>query len=62
MGLIATAAFTTLINNKKSGLDFVRALWNAKLEQYYDDLLYLFNLMHLNGKYQNHQTKMIGSF
>jgi oligosaccharide reducing-end xylanase len=41
-------------------LDFVHALWNAKLapyedsyfDPYYDGLLYLFSLMHLSGNYQ----------
>jgi oligosaccharide reducing-end xylanase len=40
--------------------DFVRPLWNAKLEPYadgyfdpyYDGLLYVFSLMHLSGSYQ----------
>src|SRR5205085_10860221 len=60
LGLLATAASTALINNEKTSLDFVRALWNAKLEPYedgyfdpyYDGLLYLFSLMHLSGNYQ----------
>jgi len=59
IGLVATAASTSLINKEK-GYDFVHALWNAKLEPYedgyfdpyYDGLMYLFNLMHLSGKYQ----------
>jgi oligosaccharide reducing-end xylanase len=57
IGLVATAASTALINKD---LDFVHALWNAKLEPYedgyfdpyYDGLLYLFSLMHLSGRYQ----------
>lgn len=57
IGLIGTAASTSLMNPDK---DFVKALWNAKLEPYedgyfdpyYDGLLYLFSLMHLSGKYQ----------
>ena len=62
LGLVATAAAASLIsiNSDKRSLDFVRALWNAKLEPYddgyfdpyYDGLLYLFSLMHLSGKYQ----------
>jgi oligosaccharide reducing-end xylanase len=60
IGLVATAASTSLINKKKNSLDFVHALWNARLEPYedgyfdpyYDGLLYLFSLMHLSGKYQ----------
>jgi oligosaccharide reducing-end xylanase len=60
IGLSATVAATSLINKEKNSLDFVRALWNAKLEpyedgyfdSYYDGLLYLFSLMHLSGKYQ----------
>lgn len=60
LGLVATAASTSLINNEKNSLDFVRELWNAKLQPYedgyydpyYDGILYLFSLMHLSGKYQ----------
>jgi oligosaccharide reducing-end xylanase len=60
IGLVSTAASTALIGNNKASLDFVNALWNAKLEPYedgyfdpyYDGLLYLFSLMHLSGKYQ----------
>lgn len=59
IGLVATAATTTIINKDKN-LDFLKALWNAKLEPYedgyfdpyYDGLMYLFSLMHLSGKYQ----------
>ena len=59
LGLVATAGSASLIGQDK-GLDFVHALWNAKLEPYedgyfdpyYDGLLYLFSLMHLSGKYQ----------
>lgn len=57
LGLISTSATTTLINKE---MDFVHALWNAKLEPYedgyfdpyYDGLMYLFSLMHLSGNYQ----------
>ncbi len=60
LGLKSTAATASLIGNDKKSLDFVHALWNAKLEPYedgyfdpyYDGLLYLFSLMHLSGKYQ----------
>jgi oligosaccharide reducing-end xylanase len=60
LGLVATAATASLANTDPKSLDFVRALWNAKLEPYddgyfdpyYDGLLYLFSLMHLSGKYQ----------
>jgi oligosaccharide reducing-end xylanase len=60
IGLVGTAASTALISRDKQSLDFVRALWDAKLEPYedgyfdpyYDGLLYLFSLMHLSGKYQ----------
>ncbi|MFD1256070.1 glycosyl hydrolase family 8 [Mucilaginibacter terrae] len=60
LGLVATAATASLANPDIKSLDFVRALWNAKLEPYddgyfdpyYDGLLYLFSLMHLSGKYQ----------
>jgi len=59
LGLVATSAAASLANRKDNSLDFVRALWNAKLEPYddgyfdpyYDGLLYLFSLMHLSGKY-----------
>ncbi|MGE5519273.1 MAG: glycosyl hydrolase family 8, partial [Candidatus Dadabacteria bacterium] len=36
IGLVATAASTALIGNDKNSLDFVNALWNAKLEPYED--------------------------
>ena len=60
IGLVSTAATLSLVNPDKSSLDFVHALWNAKLEPYedgyfdpyYDGLMYLFGLMHLSGKYQ----------
>jgi oligosaccharide reducing-end xylanase len=60
LGLVATAATASLMNGDKTNLDFVHALWKAKLEPYedgyfdpyYDGLLYLFSLMHLSGKYQ----------
>jgi len=57
LGLVATSAATSIMHKD---LDFVHALWNAKLQPYddgyfdpyYDGLLYLFSLMHLSGKYQ----------
>jgi oligosaccharide reducing-end xylanase len=60
LGLVSTAACASFMNNEEQSLDFVHALWNAKLEPYedgyfdpyYDGLLYLFSLMHLSGKYQ----------
>jgi oligosaccharide reducing-end xylanase len=61
LGLVATAASTSLITTgDKASLDFVHAIWNAKLapyedgyfDPYYDGLLYLFALMHLSGRYQ----------
>jgi oligosaccharide reducing-end xylanase len=60
IGLVSTAATASLINNDKASLDFVHAVWNAKLEPYedgyfdpyYDGLMHLFSLMHLSGKYQ----------
>ena len=60
IGLVATSATASLVNKDKASLDFVHALWNAKLEPYedgyfdpyYDGLMYLFSLMHLSGKYQ----------
>jgi oligosaccharide reducing-end xylanase len=60
IGLVSTVATTSLINKEKNSLDFVHAVWDAKLQPYedgyfdpyYDGLLYLFGLMHLSGKYQ----------
>ncbi len=60
LGLVSTAATASLMNIEPQSADFVKALWNAKLEPYsdgyfdpyYDGLLYLFSLMHLSGKYQ----------
>jgi len=60
IGLVATSATTAMINDEKGSLDFVHAVWNAKLEPYedgyfdpyYDGLMYLFSLMHLSGNYQ----------
>jgi len=60
LGLVATSAAASLMIPDNKKFDFVRALWNAKLEPYedgyfdpyYDGLLYLFSLMHLSGKYQ----------
>ncbi|GEC71473.1 oligosaccharide reducing-end xylanase [Flavobacterium flevense] len=60
IGLVSTAATASLVNHKKGNLDFVHAIWNAKLEPYedgyfdpyYDGLMYLFSLMHLSGNYQ----------
>jgi oligosaccharide reducing-end xylanase len=60
IGLVATAATASLVNHEKGNLDFVHALWNAKLEPYedgyfdpyYDGLMYLFSLMHLSGNYK----------
>ena len=59
LGFVAASASLSLMNQDKN-MDFVHALWNAKLEPYadgyfdpyYDGLLYLFSLMHLSGKYQ----------
>jgi len=60
LGLVATSASASLMSPDAKRLDFVHALWNAKLapyedgyfDPYYDGLLYLFSLMHLSGKYQ----------
>ncbi len=60
LGLVATSAAASLVNKDAESLDFVHALWNAKLQPYddgyfdpyYDGLLYIFSLMHLSGKYQ----------
>ncbi|MFN8431919.1 MAG: glycosyl hydrolase family 8 [Spirosomataceae bacterium] len=57
IGLVSTAATTTLIKKDK---DFVKAIWNAQLkpyedgyfDPYYDGLMYLFSLMHLSGNYR----------
>jgi len=60
IGLVSTAATASLVNKDKESIDFVHAIWNAKLEPYedgyfdpyYDGLMYLFSLMHLSGNYQ----------
>lgn len=60
LGLVATAASTSIMGTQCKSWKFVDALWNAKLEPYpdgyfdpyYDGLLYLFSIMHLSGKYQ----------
>ncbi|TGD79494.1 glycosyl hydrolase family 8 [Hymenobacter wooponensis] len=60
LGLVATSAAASLASQDKQKLDFVHAVWNAKLapyedgyfDPYYDGLLYLFSLMHLSGNYQ----------
>jgi len=60
LGLVSTAAATSMIGTQAQSRKFVDALWNAKLEPYedgyfdpyYDGLLYLFSLMHLSGNYQ----------
>jgi len=60
IGLVATVGAASIMNNDPKSVDFVHAVWNAKLEPYddgyfdpyYDGLLYLFSLMHLSGKYQ----------
>lgn len=60
LGLVSTAAATSMIGTQDQSRKFVDALWNVKLEPYedgyfdpyYDGLLYLFSLMHLSGNYQ----------
>ena len=60
IGLVSTAATASLMNNEKNSVDFVNAIWNAKLvpyddgyfDPYYDGLMYLFSLLHLSGNYQ----------
>ncbi len=60
IGLVSTAATASIMNHEKNSIDFVNAIWNAKLEPYvdgyfdpyYDGLLYLFSLLHLGGNYQ----------
>ena len=59
LGLVGTAAAASLMITDDTKFDFVRPLWNAKLEPYddgyfdpyYDGLLYIFSLMHLSGNY-----------
>ncbi|TPG71809.1 glycosyl hydrolase family 8 [Hymenobacter nivis] len=59
LGLVATSAAASLMGQDPQ-LDFVRALWEAKLapypdgyfDPYYDGMLYLFSLLHLSGRYQ----------
>jgi oligosaccharide reducing-end xylanase len=59
LGLVATVASTSIIYKGDYGAEFVKSLWNAKLEPYndgyfdpyYDGFMYLFSLMHLSGKY-----------
>ncbi len=60
IGLVSTAATVSLVSKEPNRVDFVRAIWDAKLEPYedgyfdpyYDGLMYLFSLLHLSGKYQ----------
>lgn len=60
IGLVGSTAATAMIGKGDHRGEFVKAVWNAKLEPYedgyfdpyYDGLLYLFSLMHLSGKYQ----------
>ncbi len=60
LGLLATSTSTSIICKNEKSLDFINAIWDAKLEPYedgyfdpyYDGLMYLFSLMHLSGKYQ----------
>ncbi|MGD9158894.1 MAG: glycosyl hydrolase family 8 [Desulfobacteraceae bacterium] len=60
LGLVATSAAASIMGTQEKSLEFVDAVWNAKLEPYedgyfdpyYDGLLYLFSLMHLSGNYQ----------
>lgn len=60
LGMKSTVATASLVSMDENTLDFVHALWNARLEPYedgyfdpyYDGLLYMFSLMHLSGKYQ----------
>jgi oligosaccharide reducing-end xylanase len=60
IGLVSTAATASLVNHDNGNMDFVHAIWNAKLEPYedgyfdpyYDGLMYLFSLMHLSGNYK----------
>src|SRR6187401_1036817 len=36
LGLVSTAATASIMNNDQNSLDFVHAIWNAKLEPYED--------------------------
>lgn len=60
IGLVGTTATASLITDNEYSQDFVRHLWDSKLEPYedgyydvyYDGLLYIFSLLHLSGRYQ----------
>lgn len=60
IGLVATTAAASLMTDNEYSKDFVRHLWNMKLEPYedgyydvyYDGLLYIFSLLHLSGNYR----------
>lgn len=60
IGLVSTAATLSIINKERNSIDFLKAIWNAKLQPYedgyfdpyYDGLMYLFSLMHLSGNYK----------
>jgi oligosaccharide reducing-end xylanase len=60
LGLVATSAVASIMGTDEKSREFVKALWNAKLEPYsdgyfdpyYDGFLYLFSLMHLSGNYR----------
>ncbi len=60
LGLVSTAATTSLIGRNEKSLDFMRGLWESQLapyedgyfDPYYDGLLYLFSLLHLSGQYR----------
>lgn len=60
IGLVSTAATASLVSKDKKSKDFVKAMWNSKLEPYedgyfdpyYDGLMHLFSVMHLSGNYQ----------
>ncbi len=59
IGFVATSATLSAIPGVDPNYDFIKELWNSKLEPYsdgyfdpyYDGLMYLFSLMHLSGKY-----------
>jgi len=61
IGLVSTAAATSLMGTQAKSWKFVDAVWNSKLapyedtyfDPYYDGLLYLFSVMHLSGNYRN---------
>jgi oligosaccharide reducing-end xylanase len=60
LGLVATSATASIMGKDQISREFVKALWDAKLEPYsdgyfdpyYDGMLYLFSMMQLSGNYR----------